>query len=220
MEHTGNAQGLTNDFEESKIDTNLESGNIDSWQYIKSRGKPFPHIFGTTSKGLRLGLDHAHIDGLILEFGVRYGTSIRQIASMVEQDVHGFDSFQGIPESWHKEKKGTYTTHGELPIVQDNVSLHVGLFADSIPKFLKTHHGPIRFMNVDCDLYSSTKTVLDLLSSRIVSGTVIVFDEYLGNENWREDEYKAFQESVKNFAWSYEYLAFSLFSKQAVVIVK
>ena len=35
----------------------------------------------------------------------------------------------------------------------------------------------VRFMNIDCDLYSSTKDILDVLHARVVVGTVIVFDE-------------------------------------------
>jgi len=46
---------------------------------------------------------------------------------------------------------------------------------------------------------------------------VIVFDEYIVNENWREDEFKAFQESVLTYGWKYEYLYFSFFTKQVVV---
>jgi hypothetical protein len=75
-------------------------------------------------------------------------------------------------------------------------------------------------MNVDCDLYSSTVTVFDLLAERIVPGTVILFDEYIGNPTWRQDEFKAFQEAVRANGWHYEYLAFSLFSKQAAVIIR
>jgi hypothetical protein len=50
-------------------------------------------------------------------------------------------------------------------------------------------------------------------------GSVIVFDEYIGNEKWREDEYKAFQEAVKKYGWTYEYIAFSVFTKQVAVII-
>jgi len=75
----------------------------------------------------------------------------------------------------------------------------------------------VRFINVDCDIYSSTKTVLEQLAPRIVPGSVIVFDEYVGNEYWRDDEYKAFQEAVAQHGWGYEYLCFSIFTKQAVV---
>jgi predicted O-methyltransferase YrrM len=72
-------------------------------------------------------------------------------------------------------------------------------------------------MNIDCDIYSSTKTVLELLANRVIPGTIIVFDEYIGNEHWRDDEYKAFQETVAKYSWDYEYIAFSFFTKQVVV---
>ena len=54
-------------------------------------------------------------------------------------------------------------------------------------------------------------------ASRRVRGTVIVFDEHLINENWREDEYKAFQGAVEKHNWGYENIAFNLFTKQAAV---
>jgi hypothetical protein len=89
-----------------------------------------------------------------------------------------------------------------------------------LPEFLKHHHEPVRFLNIDCDIYSSTKTVLNLLALQIVAGTVIVFDEYIGNEHWREDEFKAFQEAVDQYSWSYEYLGFSVYTKQVAVRIR
>ena len=72
-------------------------------------------------------------------------------------------------------------------------------------------------MNVDCDIYSATKTIFDLLHDRIVPGTVIAFDEYFCNPYWRQDEFKAFQEAVEQYGWTYEYLSFCPFARQAVV---
>ena len=43
------------------------------------------------------------------------------------------------------------------------------------------------------------------------------FDEYIGNQHWREDEFKAFQEAVYLNQWECEYLAFSFFTKQVVI---
>ena len=146
-----------------------------------------------------------------------FGNSIRQIAALVEQEVHGFDSFQGLPEAWHHLPKGSYSTKGIIPSVQPNVILHKGWFKDTLPGFIEKYQAPVRFMNIDCDIYSSTKTVLDLLANQIIPGTVIVFDEYIGNENWREDEFKAFQEAVLKYGWNYEYLCFSIVTKQVVV---
>ena len=190
---------------------------IDSWSYVKSRRAGGARILTDSFETLRYALDCARVEGLALEFGVRSGTSLNFLAGKLTQEVHGFDSFQGLPESWDGSETGLYATGGKLPQVGPNVRLHVGLFADTLPGFVAEHPGPIRFMNVDCDIYSSTKTIFGHLSSRIVPGTVIVFDEYLINPNWREDEFKAFQEAVQAHGWKYEYLAFNLFTKQAVV---
>lgn len=194
---------------------------LDSWDYLRSLPGPRPALFGATAQGLELGLAAAPADsGLVLEFGVRFGTSLRQIAARIAEPIHGFDTFQGLPESWLGRPDGLYSTGGVLPEVPSHVHLVVGRFEDTLPGFLAGHPGPIRFMNVDCDLYGSTRTVLDQVASRIVPGTVIVFDEYLVHRTWREDEFKAFQEAVCRYGWRYRYLGVSLFSKQAVVRIE
>jgi hypothetical protein len=58
---------------------------------------------------------------------------------------------------------------------------------------------------------------LKILGPKIQSGTVLIFDEYIGNQRWKEDEFKAFQEAVNVNQWKYEYLAFSFFTKQVVI---
>lgn len=193
-------------------------GAIESWRYVKEKRSPATRLFVSTRRALLFALEEAKLEGLSLELGVRYGISTRWIAEAEPaRALHGFDSFQGLPEQWHIQPAGAYSTHGELPEVPPNVELHVGLFQDTLPAFAREHEGPIRFMNVDCDLYASTKIALDLLAGRIVPGTILVFDEYLVNDRWREDEYKAFQEAVADRGLRYEYLAFSLFTGQAVV---
>ena len=97
------------------------------------------------------------------------------------------------------------------------MNFHVGLFSETLPLFLEKHDGEIKFLNIDCDLYSSTKLVFKLLESRIVPGTVIFFDEYFGFRGWRDHEFKAFQEAVERNNWSYEYLAINLFRQQSVI---
>jgi len=219
-DYQGRTEQAKNNFRDLRDGTDEIDALLDSWHYIKSSSTKLPRHFGHTPEGLRLGIEAAQTDGLVMEFGVRFGTSIRHLSTLAGQDVHGFDSFQGLPEAWHNNPKGAYTTHGILPEVPENVHLHVGLFEETLPSFLKEHTDPIRFVNVDCDLYSSTTTVFDLLGDRIVSGTVIVFDEYFVNPNWREDEFKAFQEAVEKFSWQYDYLAASLFTKQAIVLIR
>jgi tetratricopeptide (TPR) repeat protein len=204
----------------------LFQADLDAWRFIQSSqatapgtslpGK-FPLIQGTASRTFHYALQQAKVDGLVLEFGVFNGKSIRQIAALVDGPVHGFDSFEGIPEDWNHESSGSYSTAGIIPDVPANVRLHAGWFEHSIPTFIEKESGPIRFMNIDCDLYSSTKTVLDALASQIVVGTVIVFDEYIGNTSWREDEYKAFTEAAQAYGWTHEILSFSFVTKQVVI---
>lgn len=192
-----------------------DRARLDGWAYLRAAG--VSAMVGSPLRAFRIGLDAARREGLVLEFGVRFGVSTRQVAALAGQEVHGFDSFEGLPENWHDEPKGTYSTLGALPAVPANVRLHPGWFEDSLPRFLETHHGPVRFVNIDCDLYSSTRTVLQHLASRVAPGTVMAFDEYLGYAHWREDEFRAFQEAVREQGWRYEYLCGSFFTKQAVV---
>jgi len=191
----------------------------DSWDYVVAKRDPGTRLLGNVFDTLNLGLAAAQLSGLVLEFGVRFGTSIRHIAAQAGQDVHGFDSFEGLPEAWGDKPSGVYTTGGALPEVPANVRLHAGWFEDTLPVFAKENPGPVRFMNVDCDIYSSTKTVLEVLEDRIVPGTVIVFDEYIMTSQWRHDEHLAFQEAAAKRGWSYRYLAFSHITRQAALLI-
>lgn len=189
---------------------------LESWKYLKAQRRS-AILLGTNTKTIEIALAHANLEGLVLEFGVYNGKSIRNIASIVDSEVHGFDSFEGIPENWNDEPSGSYSANGELPAVPSNVTLHQGWFEETIPGFIKENNGPIRFMNIDCDLYSSTKTIFYLLGPQVVSGTVIVFDEFIGYKSWQEDEFKAFQEAVSQFQWQYEILSFSFATKQVAL---
>src|SRR4029077_1697871 len=157
-------------------------------------------------------LQAVSIDGHYLEFGVFTGGTIRYMARRIGQrTIHGFDSFEGLPEAWSGFNLGgkAFDRKGQLPRVPDNVLLHRGYFDASLPKWLDEHPGPIAFMHLDCDLYSSTKTILKLTAPRLVPGTVILFDEYFNFPNWEQHEFKAFQEFVAEHRVKYTYLAFA-----------
>lgn len=156
---------------------------------------------------------------LFLEFGVHNGESINKLAKIKPNvTIHGFDSFEGLPFDWTGGgmEKGFFNLDGNMPQVTNNVILVKGLFEDTLPKWINYNHGGVAFMNIDCDIYESTKTVLDNLKTRIVSGTVILFDEYFGYPRWRDNEFKAWQEFCKNNNIKYEYLAMG----QMQVLVK
>lgn len=146
--------------------------------------------------------------GLVCEFGVGGGTSTRTLASAFsDRVVHGFDSFFGLPETWNAQNPvGTFNQNGVAPSLPDNVRLHVGLFDDTLPEFLAGEPGPVSFVHVDCDLYSSTRTVLTGLSPRFIDGTVLHFDEFWDYPEAKDHEAKAFAEFLEESGWSWECL--------------
>lgn len=156
-------------------------------------------------------LSRAELEGLVMEFGVHKGRTLERIAARAGTTVHGFDSFEGLPEDWKAEqKKGRFSLDGvPPPIDAPNVMLHQGLFSETLPPFLATHPGVVRFAHIDCDLYSSTKTVLDGLESRLATGSILVFDEYFGYAGWELHEYRAFKELVERCALDYQYIGYA-----------
>ena len=69
-------------------------------------------------------------EGMILEFGVFKGASINQIATAVpDRQIHGFDSFEGLPEDWtgYNVTTEAFDQQGKMPNVKENVSLSQGL---------------------------------------------------------------------------------------------
>lgn len=147
--------------------------------------------------------------GTILEFGVATGRTLNQFARWLPQEtIHGFDSFEGLPEDWTSRMPRGFFARSALPRVRDNCELHVGWFSDTLPGFMITTVGrrPVRLLHVDCDLYSSTQTVLSALATNIQPGTVIVFDEYMNYPGWQQDEFRAWQDFCGMYGRQYEYI--------------
>jgi hypothetical protein len=99
------------------------------------------------------------------------------------------------------------------------VRLLKGWFEDTLPAFAARRSGPIALLHVDCDLYSSTKCVLDHLGASLVPGSVIVFDEYFNYPGWERHEFRAFSEFAAERRLSYEYLAYNRLHEQVAVRV-
>jgi hypothetical protein len=151
-------------------------------------------------------------DGYIAEFGVWKGDSINYLSSKVHPKlVFGFDSFLGLAEDFVLDcPKGNFSLDGILPEVNDNVKLVNGYFSDTLPDWLNDNPGIFSLLNIDCDTYESTSFVLNSIGpERIISGTLIIFDEYFGFHGWENCEFKAWQEYCKVNNIKYKYLAIS-----------
>lgn len=151
--------------------------------------------------------DCVRVDGLWMEFGVHRGTTVNIIARYTDTPVYGFDSFEGLPQHWREGKhRGRYSTGGRLPDVAANVDLIPGWFDETLPAFLEHHHGPVAFVHIDCDLYSSAKYVLDGIRDRLVPGSIIVFDELFNYPGYERHEIKAFYEFLKETGIACEWI--------------
>jgi hypothetical protein len=147
------------------------------------------------------------------------GDTIKFIANIKKlTKIYGFDSFEGLPEFWRDGFNiGGFSLKGQLPEVPSNVLLYKGWFNETLPEFLNNNKDNVSFIHIDCDLYSSTKTIFDILGERIRKGTIIVFDEYFNYPFWKEHEYKAFQEFVSDRGINYQFIGFNRYHEQVAV---
>lgn len=155
----------------------------------------------------QLGQGMVH-HAVVMEFGVATGRTLNHFARLMpNRYIHGFDSFQGLPEDWTSRMPKGFFKRNKLPQVAWNCELYVGWFDETIKTWkLKYADTPIMLLHVDCDLYSSTQTILTELRKNIVPGTVIIFDEYMNYPGWQQDEYRAWQEFVTTNKIKYEYI--------------
>ena len=168
--------------------------------------------------------------GQVLEFGTATGRTLNQFAYWLPQHkIVGFDSWQGLPEPFNDLPAGHFAQ--ELPKVAANCELVQGWFGGRPPQdqshiaeytaegFARTNSQPLALLHIDADLYSSTKIVLDAFARHIVSGTVILFNEYWNHATWRKHEYRAWQEHVQQHGIRYEYIGYASNHQEVAVRV-
>jgi hypothetical protein len=124
---------------------------------------------------------------LYLEFGVAKGASMRYWSGLLTNpasSLHGFDTFEGLPEEWRRGDRGAYSAGGFIPEIYDpRVKFFKGLFQDTLPGYVLPEHEYL-IINIDCDLYSSTRFVLNLLAAQMTPGTTFIyFDEFSDPHN-------------------------------------
>jgi len=210
-----------------------------------NRGRPVDithfkgkHLDLERNNHLKETLKQVKLEGEMLEFGVYKGNTINITADIFkDRTIHGFDSFEGLPEDWAtllgevnnperiKRKKG-YFALDELPEVRSNVRLWKGWFDDTTPKYIEElKPKQIAFLHVDGDLYSSAKSNLYMLEKYIVKDTIICFDEFypFGRkkyDTWEEGEFKALKEWTNDFDREFEVISHNLHQQCSIRIVK
>jgi hypothetical protein len=130
-----------------------------------------------------------------MEFGVYEGHStrlLRRALGRSDKLMFACDSFEGLPEKYEGAEVGTFEC--EPPKIR-GVEIVKGYFEDSLTPELAARVKRVAFASLDADLYSSTICVLRWLTPLLGTGSLLLFDEFLGEQ---ESERRAFDE------WSQE----------------
>jgi hypothetical protein len=118
----------------------------------------------------------------VLEFGVAWGycTNFWLLRCNNINSWHGYDTFDGLPESWRHYKKGHFSNQGEPPAIDDDrLNWTKGLVEDTFfwnENIFRPNNEPLLIF-FDMDLFSPTYFVLSKLSKHLKKGDIIYFDE-------------------------------------------
>jgi hypothetical protein len=94
-----------------------------------------------------------------------------------------------------------------MPQVNSNIVLIKGWFNDTLVPFLKAQDKKVSFIHIDCDLYSSTKLVLNAVKDYLEDGCIILFDElvnypgYMGETGELLALYEFIRDNNVNYEW-------------------
>lgn len=159
--------------------------------------------------------------GDYLEFGVFNGSSIGSMwlaskeLGVTATRFFGFDAFEGLPADSEKEddgvwKKGFYTCSFEKMqecldrrnINPNDITWIKGWYDKTLNQETTSKYnlGKFGIIFVDCDTYSSSKSVLDYIAPLIKEPLILCFDDWKLNDLDVKGmgEYKSFNEFLEN----------------------
>jgi O-methyltransferase len=126
------------------------------------------------------------VEGCFVEVGVYKGGSawyLAQLAATRGVPLHLFDTFTGIPERSpiDSHNVGDFAdtnltvVQAHLADVLGDIVFHVGTFPETLPP---DEPRCISFVHADADQYETTKQIIWRLRPRMLSGGIILFDDY------------------------------------------
>lgn len=192
-------------------------------------------MFWTVQDTLKVNIP----DGNLIEFGVYNGKCLEQIVKGFKRpfkEVWGFDSFCGLPKDaseegnpeWHA---GSFNVcndgvPGGFSSVEDaikfitervgrpDIKLIQGWFKDSLtPELGKKLQNSVSYIHIDCDLGSSTKTVLNWLFYYRVPmiGCIVRYDDFISQTN---GQIVAHQIATEKYNINWNQIAYNVFIYQ------
>jgi hypothetical protein len=128
------------------------------------------------------------VPGNIIEFGVAEGHSTRVIRRTLSRlqrrqimgprkAIFACDSFEGLPEEYENLGVGAFAC---APPKIRGVHIVQGYFNESLTPELAQGVGRVALASFDADLYSSTLSALRWVTPLLDTGSLLLFDQYLG----------------------------------------
>jgi len=148
------------------------------------------------------------VEGDILECGVFGGLSLAVLAHGAAFDpkgmtrrIVGIDTFTGLPPSEEAHARWDVgdcaSIHGWHPLHEPGTPvtadltralfaqcgleppvLYEGRFDEVLPRIVPDPHPAIALLHIDCDLYESTRDVLEGVAPALQDGTLVLFDDW------------------------------------------
>jgi hypothetical protein len=179
-----------------------------------------PRSLVAVNKGLQWAMEWGTAEGSdYLEFGIYkgfslwYAQAVALDANVRDMRFFGFDSFSGLPPVVGKDKGGSFF-EGDFACSEETVRsfldrngtdwkktfLVKGWFDQTLTPAARETYG-LRTCSVcliDCDLYESTRDVLNFIEPLLKDKTVLIFDDWsdFGNDP-SKGEQKAFSEFLE-----------------------
>jgi predicted O-methyltransferase YrrM len=166
--------------------TDWITGQPGDWPAQRGRSTP-----PSRAQVLELAVSLARpVPGHIVEFGVFKGYSTRVIRDELwrsaiwdrrqrRKRIYACDSFEGLAEQYENLGAGTFAT--PVPKLA-GVRIVKGYFDDSLTPALAAEVGRVSLAHFDADLYSSTVTALDWVTPLLQPGSLLLFDEFCGED--------------------------------------
>jgi len=168
--------------------------------------------------------------GLVLEFGVHRGLSIRLFSQLLKESndtrtIFGFDNFKGLTEDWtgmgsyggHSTRAKFFDLEGKPKFTSDNVEYIIGNIEDTLEPFLSSRQDSlISFIHIDTDTYTPANIILNQCKPFLCTGSVILFDQLLGYPGYGDHEFAALNEHLNKT--EYEFIGFGIAQEKSNLV--
>ncbi|MCS5503258.1 TylF/MycF family methyltransferase [Lysinibacillus sp. A4] len=200
-----------------------------------------PYRLGNMLAHYELYKKIVNLPGDVIELGVFKGNSLIQFATFREllenqysRKIVGFDMFGSFPmtnkvesdkmfvENWNETFGNDFLSIEDLERSFqhkkfENIELIQGDILTTLSEYLEQHpYLKIALLHIDVDVYEPTALALELLFERVVSGGLIVLDDY----GTVEGETKAVDEFLSEKGISSNLQKFSLSHSKPTFLVK